>query len=192
MPQMPDDPDIAAAIESNFGACEECGLESGPSDEDADEDHKSPHEQSKRTLTSAKSHSGLVRSNGAKARPKTAELLCNVRRKSCSKKDSVGAQNTQSVTAATPSSGKQNCNCSTPKNSQISNEADAVLGARESPQQLGYHSENNGPCGRVRFKNEGSCGPKIESPFIFFNFFPPMPFFFRSYSGQTSMLLKAK
>ena len=33
----------------------------------------------------------------------------------------------------------------------------------ESPQQLGYHSENNGPCGRVRFKNESSCGPKIES-----------------------------
>ena len=168
MPQMPDDPDIAAAIESNFGACEERGLESGPSDEDADEDHESPppppppHEQSKRTLTSAKSHSGLVRSNGAKARRKTAELLCNVRRKNCSKEDSVGAQNTQSVTVATPSSGKQNRNCSVPKNAQISNEADAVLGARESHQQLGYHSENNGSCGRVRFKNEGSCGPKIE------------------------------
>ena len=135
------------------------------SGENVDEDHESSPEQSKRTLSSAKSPSGLVRSNGAKTRPKTTELLHNVRRKSCSKKDSVGAQNTQSVTAATPSSGKQNRNCSTPKNAQIGNEPDAVLGASESPEQLGYRSENNIPCERVRFKNEGSCGPKIESAF---------------------------
>ena len=77
------------------------------------------------------------------------------------------------------------CNCSTPKNAQTSNLADAVLGARESPEQLGYHSENNGPCGRVRFKNEGSCGPKVESVFprtsppskalLFLNCSSPMP-----------------
>ena len=94
------------------------------------------------------------------------------------------------------------CNCSTPKNAQTGNPADAALGARESPEQLGYHSENDRPCGRVRFKNEGSCGPKVESvsprtsplvrPFIFLNCSSPMPFFLRSYSGQTSMLLKAK
>ena len=55
------------------------------------------------------------------------------------------------------------CNCRTPKNAQTGNLADAVSGARESPEQLDYHSENNGPCARVRFKNEGSCGPKVES-----------------------------
>ena len=54
------------------------------------------------------------------------------------------------------------CNCRTPKNSQTGNLADAVLGATESPEQLGYHSENNGPHGRVRSK-KGSCGPKVES-----------------------------
>ena len=57
------------------------------------------------------------------------------------------------------------CNCSTPKNAQTGNLADAVLGARESSEQLGFYSENNGPRGRVRFKNEGSCGPKVESVF---------------------------
>ena len=35
----------------------------------------------------------------------------------------------------------------------------------ESPEQLGYHSENNGQCGRVRFKNEGSGGPKTAALF---------------------------
>ena len=94
------------------------------------------------------------------------------------------------------------CNCSTPKNAHTGNLADAVLDARESPEQLGYHSENNGPCRRVRFKNEGSCSPKVESVFprtsppskaiIFLNCSSPMPFFLRSYSGQTCMLLKAK
>ena len=61
--------------------------------------NESPPEQGKRTPTSAKSLSGLVRSKGPKAKPKTAELLRNVRRKSCSKNHSVGAQNT--VTPAT-------------------------------------------------------------------------------------------
>ena len=74
MPQMPDDQDIAAVIEPNFGACEERGLESCPSDEDVDEDHESPAEQGKSTLSSARSPSELVRSDGAKAGPKTAEL----------------------------------------------------------------------------------------------------------------------
>ena len=36
------------------------------------------------------------------------------------------------------------CNWSTPKNAQTGNLADAVLGTREGPEQLGYHSENNG------------------------------------------------
>ena len=66
-----------------------------PQDENVDEDNESPPEQGKSTLISAKSFSGLVRSKEVRARPKTTELLHNVRRKSCSKKDSVGAQNTQ-------------------------------------------------------------------------------------------------
>ena len=38
-----------------------------------DEDNKSPPEQGKRTPTSAKSLSGLVKSTGAKAKPKTVQ-----------------------------------------------------------------------------------------------------------------------
>ena len=75
-------------------------------DKNVDEYNKSPPEQGKRTPTSAKSLSGLVKSKRAKATPKTADLLRNVRRKSCRKKDSVGAQNT--VTVVTPSSGRKN------------------------------------------------------------------------------------
>ena len=59
-------------------------------DKNVDEDDEPPPEQGKRTPTSAKSLSGLVKSMGAKARPKTVQLLHNVRKKSCSKKDNVG------------------------------------------------------------------------------------------------------
>ena len=69
------------------------GVPPGLRDKNVDEDNESTPEQGKRTLTSAKSLSGLVRSRGVKAKPKTVEILRNVRRKSCSKKDIVGAQN---------------------------------------------------------------------------------------------------
>ena len=116
--------------------------------------------------------------------PPPVEILRNVRRKSCSKKDIVGAQNSHCCYVVLLLAARI-CNCSTPKNAQTSNLADAVLGARESPEQLGYHSENNGPCGRMRFKNDGSCGPKVESVFprtslpskalLFSNCSSPMP-----------------
>ena len=51
-------------------------------------------------------------------------------------------------------------------------------------------------------KDKGNCSPKVESVFLrtsppskaifFLNWSSPMPFFLRSYSGQTSMLLKGK
>ena len=62
-------------------------------DKNVDEDNESTPEQGKRTPTSAEILSGLVRSRGVKAKPKTVGILRNVRRKSCSKKDIVGAQN---------------------------------------------------------------------------------------------------
>ena len=69
------------------------GVPPGLRDKNVDEDNESTPEQGKRTPTSAKSLSGLVRSRGVKAKPKTVEILHNVKRKSCSKKDIVGAQN---------------------------------------------------------------------------------------------------
>ena len=65
-----------------------------------------------------------------------------------------------------------------------------VLG--KGPEQLGYHSQNNGPGGRVRSKNEGSCGQwcggseaageaaRLMVP-------PPSHTFFASWSGMRVM-----
>ena len=76
----------------------------------------------------------------------TAELLRNVRGKSCSRKDSVGAQHTQSLLILLLAG--RICNCCVPKNAQTGHLTDVGLSSRESPEQFGNHSENNGR-GRV-------------------------------------------
>ena len=205
---QPDEADVVITDDFDHEVCSEPGFDSSSSDEDEeneDEEEQSlsaepvaePHNFPGTSAANIKRNSKeVVRNDRVKAKVKTAGRLGTVKRKSSGNKDSYkGAQNELS-TANNPSSGRQNCNCRTTTNAQSGNQADAVLGARENLDQLGYQPENKGPCGRVRFINEGNSGLKVESAFprpsIFFNSFSQMPFFFRSYSGQTSMLLMIK
>ena len=175
---QPDDDDVVITDDFDHEVCSEPGFDSSSSDED-EENEDEDEEQSLSAEPVAKPHNlpgtstantkrspkEVVRNDRVTAKAKTAGRLGTVKRRSSGNKDSYkGAQNELSTTT-TPSSGMQNRNCRTRTNAQSCNQADAVLGARENPDQLGYQPENKGPCGRVRFINEGNSGPKVESAF---------------------------
>ena len=74
-------------------------------DKNVDEDDESPLEQGKRTPTSAKSLSGLVKNKGAKAQTQDCIAVTQCQKEKLQQKEHCRCLK-YTVTAATPSSGR--------------------------------------------------------------------------------------